>query len=95
MKDTEQLSCVSMVPCHFCFQGVAKMLKKLPIFLKTGTSLLISYYNEDLFMTKNISQLGFDGYKEPLIDFVQTHTPIKILPNAIFGLFHEVIIRSS
>ncbi|KAG1650353.1 Lysosome membrane protein 2 [Nymphon striatum] len=70
---------------------MAKKIKNFPLLLKSAFNGVASLYDEDLFMTKTVKELAFDGYKEPIVNFIQTKFKFMapILPNATFGFFYE------
>ncbi|KAG1692634.1 Lysosome membrane protein 2 [Nymphon striatum] len=73
------------------YVGMAKKIKNFPLLLKSAFNGVASLYDEDLFMTKTVKELAFDGYKEPIVNFIQTKFKFMapILPNATFGFFYE------
>ncbi|KAG1692631.1 Lysosome membrane protein 2 [Nymphon striatum] len=76
------------------YVGMAKKIKNFPLLLKSAFNGVASLYDEDLFMTKTVKELAFDGYKEPIVNFIQTKFKFMapILPNATFGFFYEVFL---
>ena len=68
---------------------VNAIAKNLPGFLKLLLVADLAAVHEKLFITKNVSQLLFDGYEDPILT-QSTHLPDKLVPMKMdkFGYFY-------
>jgi len=69
--------------------GASYTLRHAPLWFKIGFNRLIARFKSTLYLTKNVQELLFDGYEDPLLDLASHLPPGTVPPYDKFGWFYQ------
>lgn len=71
-------------------KGATYTLRFQPLWYKVGFNRIVKLLGSQMFVTKNASQLLFDGYPDPLLELGKRLPPGTFPPFDKFAWFYQV-----